>query len=146
MTRFHEQMKKVRNDVEDYYDVSSNDDWTIQDYRDFFWCVEEDYLVQAWDRKNSFMINEEWEGEDVYAIEFLEEEEERTEFEVEYGYMIDEETHGKSFSEGYDDEKDAKEYYDMLVSNKEYDYVWLVMRHMEGEDCMCSETIEEWKK
>ena len=76
MTRFHEQMKKVRNDVEDYYDVSSNDDWTIEDYRDFFWCVEQDYLVQAWDRKNSFMINEEWEGEDVYAIEFLEEEEE----------------------------------------------------------------------
>ncbi len=74
------------------------------------------------------------------------EEEERTEFEVEYGYMIDEETHGKSFSEGYDNEKDAKEYYDMLVSNKEYDYVWLVMRHMEGEDCMCSETIEEWKQ
>lgn len=73
-------------------------------------------------------------------------EEEWTEFEVEYGYMIDEETHGESYSEGYDDEKDAKEYYDMLVSNEEYDYVWLVMRHMEGEDCMCSETIEEWKQ
>ena len=74
------------------------------------------------------------------------EEEERTEFEVEYGYMIDEETIGESCSESYKDEKEAKEYYDMLVSNKEYDYVWLVMRHMEGEDCMCSETIEEWKQ
>ena len=39
MTRFHEQMKKVRNENEDYNDVFSNDDWTIQDYRDFFWCV-----------------------------------------------------------------------------------------------------------
>jgi len=74
------------------------------------------------------------------------EEEERTEFEVEYGYMINKKKHSVACSEGYDNEKDAKEYYDMLVSNKEYDYVWLVMRHMEGEDCMCSETIEEWKK
>jgi len=75
-----------------------------------------------------------------------EEEEERTEFEVEYGYMINKKKHSVACSEGYDDEKDAKEYYDMLVSNKEYDYVWLVMRHMEGEDCVCSETIEEWNK
>ena len=52
MTRFHEQMKKVRNENEDYHDVFSNDDWTIQDYRDFFWCFGKGYLVQA-DFKNS---------------------------------------------------------------------------------------------
>ena len=74
-----------------------------------------------------------------------EEEEETTEFEVEYGYMIDEETHGETWTTCFKgSEKEAKEYYDMLVSNNEYDYVWLVMRHMEGEDCVCSETIEEY--
>ena len=67
MTRFHEQMKKVRNENEDYNDVFSNDDWTIQDYRDFFWCIEKGYLVQA-DFKNTFIINEEWEGEDIYYV------------------------------------------------------------------------------
>jgi hypothetical protein len=74
-------------------------------------------------------------------------EKEWTEYEVEYGYMIDHQTlRGESYiTEGYDDEKDAKAEYDMLVRNKEYDYVWLVMSHMEGEDCMCSETIEEWQ-
>tara|TARA_R110001606_G_scaffold289289_2_gene437324 strand:+ start:1166 stop:1396 length:231 start_codon:yes stop_codon:yes gene_type:complete len=69
MTRFHEQMKKVRNEEEDYHDVFSNTDWTIQDYRDFFWCVDRGYLVQDC-AKAGFMINEEWEGDDIYAEEF----------------------------------------------------------------------------
>ena len=68
MTRFHQQMKKVHQE-EDYNNVFSNDAWTIQDYKDFFWCVDRGYLIQA-DFTTTFMINEEWEGEDVYLAEF----------------------------------------------------------------------------
>ena len=85
-------------------------------------------------------------GCDNLACGEEEEQLEWTEFEVEYGYMIDEETHGESCSEGYDNKEEAKEYYDMLVSNNEYDYVWLVERTMEGEDCMDSDFLMEWKK
>tara|TARA_R110002167_G_scaffold71882_6_gene202645 strand:+ start:10106 stop:10714 length:609 start_codon:yes stop_codon:yes gene_type:complete len=49
--------------------------WTLQDYRDFMFCVEKGYLVQNLSRGTLFMINEEWEGDDIYAEEFLEEEE-----------------------------------------------------------------------
>jgi len=68
---FHEQMKKARIENKDFisFDVFPNDKWTIQDYKDFFWCVDEGYLVQA-SFKSSFIINEYWEREDVYAIEF----------------------------------------------------------------------------
>ena len=38
-------------------------------------CVEKGYLVQDLSRGTLFMINEEWEGDDIYAEEFLEEEE-----------------------------------------------------------------------
>jgi hypothetical protein len=72
MTTFHEQMKNAREfegrTIRDY------PSWTLQDYRDFMYCVEKGYLVQ--DCVASFMINEEWEGDDIYAEEFLEEEEE----------------------------------------------------------------------
>tara|TARA_R110000796_G_scaffold22152_1_gene64483 strand:- start:60 stop:827 length:768 start_codon:yes stop_codon:yes gene_type:complete len=68
MTRFHQQMKKVHQE-EDYNNVFSNDAWTIQDYKDFFWCVDRGYLIQA-DFTTTFMINEEWEGEDIYLAEF----------------------------------------------------------------------------
>ena len=58
--------------------------------------------------------------------------------------MIDEETPGEGMSIAFQEKKDAKEYYDKLVFNNEYDYVYLVERHMEGEDCMSSDNIEEW--
>ena len=61
-------MKKVHQE-EDYNNVFSNDAWTIQDYKDFFWCVDRGYLIQA-DFTTTFMINEEWEGEDIYLAEF----------------------------------------------------------------------------
>ena len=82
MTTFHEQMKKLRDDNE-YRNVFPNDKWTLQDYKDIFWCIDEGYLVQ--DCGESFMINEEWEGDDIYAKEFLNdigevEEEEEVEF------------------------------------------------------------------
>ena len=71
MTRFHEQMKNAREfegrTIRDY------PSWTLKDYRDFMFCVEKGYLVQ--NCGTSFMINEEWEGDDIYAKEFLEEEE-----------------------------------------------------------------------
>jgi hypothetical protein len=73
MTIFHEQMKQLRADNE-YRNVFPNDKWKIQDYKDMFWCIDKGYLVQ--DCGVSFMINEEWEGDDLYAEEFLEEEEE----------------------------------------------------------------------
>jgi hypothetical protein len=74
MTRFHEQMKKLRDDDE-YGNIFPNDDWTLQDYKDIFWCINKGYLVQDLSRGTVFMINEEWEGDDIYAEEFLEEEE-----------------------------------------------------------------------
>jgi len=75
-----------------------------------------------------------------------EEEKEWTEYEVESGYMIDDETGGESYSERYDNKEEAKAEYDRLVNGREYDYVDLVERTMEGEDCMCSDNIKEWKK
>ena len=73
MTTFHEQMKQLRADNE-YRKVFPNDNWSAQDYKDIFWCIDKGYLVQ--NCGTSFIINEEWEGDDVYAEEFLEEEEE----------------------------------------------------------------------
>jgi hypothetical protein len=73
-TTFHEQMKKLRADNE-YRNVFPNDNWSAQDYKDIFWCIDKGYLVQ--NCGTSFIINEEWEGDDVYAEEFLEEEEEK---------------------------------------------------------------------
>jgi len=67
-----------------------------------------------------------------------------SEYEVEYGCMIDEETPGEGISIAFQEKKDAKEYYDKLVSNNEYDYVYLLKSNMEGEDCMSSDTIEEY--
>ena len=69
MTRFHEQMKMLRDETEDYDNVWPMDDWTIQDYKDMFWCIEPGYLVQGCG--TSFMINEEWDRDDIYAEEFI---------------------------------------------------------------------------
>ena len=63
MYKFHEQMKKLRNDGYYFDNVFPNDDWTLQDFKDFFIMINRGYLVQ--DCSNtSFIINEEWEGED----------------------------------------------------------------------------------
>ena len=75
MTTFHEQMKHAREfegrTIRDY------PSWTLQDYRDFMFCVEKGYLWQ--ECGGCFIINQEWEGDDIYAEEFLEEEEEKDE-------------------------------------------------------------------
>ena len=72
MTTFHEQMKNAREfegrTIRDY------PSWTLQDYRDFMFCVEKGYLWQ--ECGGCFIINQEWEGDDIYAEEFLEEEDE----------------------------------------------------------------------
>ena len=85
-------------------------------------------------------------AKEYYDVEVVLKDKEWTEYQVEYGYMIDEETYDSPCSDSYsyDNKEVAKEYYDMLVSNNEYDYVRLVERHMEGGDCMDDETIEEW--
>ena len=74
MTTFHEQMKQAR-EVDDGRTIRDYPSWTLQDYRDFMFCVEKGYLVQDLSRGNLFMINEEWEGDDIYAEEFEEEKE-----------------------------------------------------------------------
>ena len=91
MTTFHEQMKQLRDDNE-YRNVFPNDKWTLQDYKDMFWCIEQGYLVQ--DCGVSFMINEEWgDKDDLYAEEFLNdigevEEEEEVELKEYNGVML----------------------------------------------------------
>ena len=59
MVRFHEQMKDRDTDIE------PNNDWTLDDYKDFHICVKRGYLVQDGYGKNSFMINEEWDYEEA---------------------------------------------------------------------------------
>lgn len=75
--RFHEQMKKLRNEEEDRYNIFPNTDWTLQDFKDLFSMIEEGYLVQ--EESCWFIINEEWDREDIYKEEFEEEEEEEKE-------------------------------------------------------------------
>ena len=73
------------------------------------------------------------------------EKEEWTEYDVVCGYMMGaEETVEKHSS--FTLKKDAKNEYDRIVRDEDYDYVDLVERTMEGEDCMCSDNIKEWKK
>ena len=73
---FHEQMKKARDwSYTTPYHLQDYPSWKLQDYRDFMFCVEKGYLVQnLGNGTTAFIINEEWEGEDIYAKEFLEEE------------------------------------------------------------------------
>lgn len=63
MTRFHDQMKDAK---EEGMSVFPEDDWTLQDYKDFTYCFGEGYLVQN-NYCASFMINPEWDGDDIYA-------------------------------------------------------------------------------
>ena len=45
MTTFHEQMKQAR-EFDDERTIRDYPSWTLQDYRDFMFCVEKEYLVQ----------------------------------------------------------------------------------------------------
>ena len=67
--KFHEQMKLLKNENENYDNVWPHDDWDIQDYKDMFWLIDRGYLVQQ-SFGNSFMVNEDWEGEDIYEEVF----------------------------------------------------------------------------
>ena len=73
---FHKQMKNARDwSYTTPYFIVDFPSWKLQDYRDFMFCVEKGYLVQnLGNGTTAFIINEEWEGEDIYAKEFLEEE------------------------------------------------------------------------
>ena len=74
--------------------------------------------------------------------------EEYVEYEVESGYMIDEDTIGKSWTTCFNKSEleSAIFEYNRLKYGGEYDFVDLVERTMEGEDCMSSDNIMEWKK
>jgi len=65
MTRFHDQMKEAR-EAENGRIIRDYPSWTLDDYRDFMFCVEKGYLVQK-ESSTLFMINPEWEGADIYA-------------------------------------------------------------------------------
>ena len=72
MTRFHDQMKEAR-EADDGRIIRDNPSWTLDDYRDFMFCVEKGYLVQK-ESTTLFMINLEWELVGLvnpYAEEFV---------------------------------------------------------------------------
>ena len=47
MTRFHEQVKNMRERVNESYNfVTPNLDWDIDDFRHFIECIDEGYLWQ----------------------------------------------------------------------------------------------------
>tara|TARA_R110001599_G_scaffold68771_2_gene193697 strand:- start:498 stop:851 length:354 start_codon:yes stop_codon:yes gene_type:complete len=72
--RFHEQMKKLRNEEEQFDNIFPHYDWTLQDFKDLFCMIEEGYLVQ--EESYWFIINETWDREDVYKEQFEEFEDE----------------------------------------------------------------------
>jgi hypothetical protein len=68
------------------------------------------------------------------------------EYEVEYGYMIDEDTYGESHTscfEGWAKEL-AIEEFERLKQGYDYDFVYLFERTMEGEDCLFTTKIMKW--
>jgi len=73
--RFHEQMKEKRWKVGVSPAIRDHPSWTLQDYRDFMWCVDKGYIIQE-SHAPYFIINPEWEhcdlGQeyDMYAEEF----------------------------------------------------------------------------
>ena len=142
MTTFHEQMKNAREfegrTIRDYQS------WTLQDYRDFMFCVEKGYLVQGGEgRCTLFIINEEWEEVDIYAEEFLEEHE----YEIEYGNMLDENTRAgeiECFSPSFESAIDR---FKELVAGDKYDQVDLVERYNVIDGCCeSSDVIMEHRK
>ena len=69
MTRFHNQMKEARKADDGRTIFPDDGTWTLEDYRDFMFCVENGYLVQDMDTC-WFIINEVWDREDIYAEAF----------------------------------------------------------------------------
>ena len=67
--RFHEQMKKLRNEEEQFDNIFPHYDWTLQDFKDLFCMIEEGYLVQ--EESYWFIINEVCDR-DVYKEQFEE--------------------------------------------------------------------------
>ena len=69
MTRFHEQVKNVRDKSnKEYIYVTPNLDWEIDDFRDFIWCIDMGYLWQ--ETGSVFEENPNHEG-DKYAEKFI---------------------------------------------------------------------------
>tara|TARA_R110001606_G_scaffold2415_1_gene10556 strand:+ start:1285 stop:1845 length:561 start_codon:yes stop_codon:yes gene_type:complete len=178
-------MKPAR---EEYQSVFPTDNWTLQDYKDFTYCIREGYLVQE-DSNASFIINPEWDGDDIYDKKFgdseeevccvgcnikvcgydeepphkdnrdeavcndcwVEEEEEEeggvTEYEVEYGDMLNEDDYGESTTDWYEDKDSAVARYNELVKENKYDSVDLVERTGVVDGCcVCSDEIMSYKK
>ena len=73
--RFHEQMRYNRWKVGVYPTIRDHQSWTLQDYKDFMWCVDKGYIIQETNAPY-FVINPKWEhcekgqGYDMYAKEF----------------------------------------------------------------------------
>jgi hypothetical protein len=61
-------MKEARK-ADDGRTIRDDETWTLEDYRDFMFCVENGYLVQDMDTC-WFIINEVWDREDIYAEAF----------------------------------------------------------------------------
>ena len=72
--------------------------------------------------------------------------EEYNDYELEHGYIIDEETTGESWAYSFKTYEEAKKEFIMLIRDYDYDFVRLVIREMEGDDCVCSDPIECWNK
>ena len=60
--RFHEQIDDKDTNI------MPDDDWTLDDYKDMFKCINVGYLVQI--ENTYFEKNEEWEGDDFYEETF----------------------------------------------------------------------------
>ena len=103
-------MKKLRNDGYYFDNVFPNDNWTLQDFKDFFIMIDGGYLVQDCST-TSFIINEEWEGEDIYKIEFEEDEEELKSYN---GVMLPKYVNGREVisypNAGYNEEENKKRF------------------------------------
>jgi len=70
---------------------------------------------------------------------------ESIEYEVESGYMIDEQTVGTSYTTCFGNKKElAIEEFNDLSNGGQYHFVELVERFMKGEDCECSDNLMEW--
>ena len=73
--RFHEQMRYNRWKVGVFPTIRDHISWTLQDYKDFMWCVDKGYIIQE-SNAPYFVINPKWEhcekgqGYDMYAKEF----------------------------------------------------------------------------
>ena len=60
MTKFMEQMKRLHDDSEEYTNIFFNDDWELEDYKQFTYYIKLGYLIQS-DTHTYFVVNPEWE-------------------------------------------------------------------------------------